>query len=207
MNVIAHLTSLLSILPILAAVGCFKDLRMLDSRFFLFFLVGICLIDLLGLSLSILTINNHFCYNIIIIWIGLFNVWLGKLLQSKILTLVSFMITLFCFWGVVLHLENFNKFIFMFTLLNLGAYSVLSLFRLTHLDINPLKSWKFWAYSSLSFFAFSTFSMFLFIDYIVENKSAMILNYYIVYNFIVTLIVNIFYSIAFLCLKKEKISL
>lgn len=207
MNFIAHLTSLLSLLPILLAIGCYKDLRMLDSRVFFFFLVGTCLIDLLGLGLSLFSINNHFCYNIIIIWIGLFNVLLSKILRLKLLTTFSFIVTFSCFWGIVLQLGTFNKFIFMLILLNLGINSVLSLFDLTHLKISLLKSWRFWAYSSLSFFAFSTFSMFLFIDYIVENKNTMILNYYIFYNFFVTLTVNIFYSISFLCLKKEKISL
>ncbi len=206
MIVLAHITSLLSIFPIIVALRYYQDLRIIDSKVFFFFLLGTCLIDLLGLGLSILSINNHFCYNIFLIWIGLYNVWLGYMLKSRILTSFSLYITLFCVWGITMQLDNFNKLLFIFTLLNLGTYSVLLLFRLTDISINPLKSSKFWAYSSLSFFAFSTFSMFVFIDYIVENRSVMILNFYTVYNFIVTLIVNILFSISFICLKKEKIS-
>jgi hypothetical protein len=177
----------------------------MESKVFFFFILGTCFIELLGLTLSICSINNHFCYNLILVWIGLYNIWLSKMIKSRILTLISLLVTVFCFWGVAMQLENFNKFLFIIFLLNLGINSVLLLARLTDLDINPLKSWQFWAYASIAFFAFSTFSMFLFIDYIIESKSMLIINFYIVYNFIVTLLVNIFYSISFLCLRKEKI--
>lgn len=201
----AFLIPLLNIFPVFTGLNVFLRLKSNKSLFFSYYLIITAICGMICLFLALNGKNNHWCYNCLqIIIFVLAGLIFYVEFQKRLILYITICVTLFLIVNTfIVGFCNFNQINFnmIFTLVGIMSASFLKDFMLKAIE-PQINEFEFWMYSGFFIFSFGSLFFNLFFHKIPTND--FLLKFYTIYQFLLNLITNFFFTKATLLLKHHE---
>ena len=199
-----YIASFEAIIPDIIGVFNFQQLRDKLSKPFLLYLILLSILEFISLYLSLHSISNHFFYNLLDLLTIIFFTYIFWIEENKII------VSLLAFALVGSFLNFFFRDPFTFKELNYYLiYLLVGIISLLYIAVSvtsknsiSFDSFRFWLFSGFLITSLTTINLYIFQPRIMLlSPSHILVQYYSFFNFIISTLQYLCFSIAFLCKK------
>lgn len=192
------------LIPVIIGFFKYQQLRDKLSKPFLLYLILLSILEIVSLYLSLQSISNHIIYNIIDLLTIIFFTYIFWIEENKII--VSLLTFAFVFSLVNFFYRDpffFNEMNYSLIYISVGFTSLFFISMSVTSKISlSLDSFRFWLFSGFLITSLTTINLYIFLPRIILlDPSHVLVQYYSFFNFIVSTLQYLCFSIAFLCKK------
>jgi len=193
-----------ALIPVIIGVFNYQRHRDIFSRPFLLYLILLSILECISLYLSLHSISNHFFYNLLDLLTIIFFTYIFWIEENKII------VSLLAFALVGSFLNFFFRDPFTFKELNYYLiYLLVGIISLLYFAVSvtsknsiSFDSFRFWLFSGFLITSLTTINLYIFQPRIMLlSPSHILVQYYSFFNFIISTLQYLCFSIAFLCKK------
>ncbi len=204
MRILQYIVTLEILFPLFFGLLNFKRFGDKIAKPFFIYICFITILEIIALYLSLNSINNHFVYNILDICTILLFLCLFWIEKNKSFWILFFLILIFSIGNLLIN----NPFVFkeknyfiIYLFVGIASILFISISITSNMPLT-FDSFRFWFYAGFIITSFSTLNLFIFFPRImVLNPSNILVKYFSFFNFIISTLQYLCFSIAFLCKK------
>ncbi len=193
-----------ALIPVILGVFYYKRLRDKLSKPFLLYLSLLSILEIISLCLSLRSISNHLFYNLLDLLTIIFFTYIFWIEENKILFSLLALAFIGSFFNFLFRDPfSFKEMNYFLIYLLVGFISLLFISMSVTSKISiSFDSFRFWLFSGFLITSLTTINLYIFLPRIILlDPSHVLVQYYSFFNFIISTLQYLCFSIAFLCKK------
>lgn len=193
-----------ALIPVIIGFFNYQRLRDKFSKPFLLYLIFLSILEIVSLYLSLQSRSNHIFYNLLDLITIVFFTYIFWIEGNKVLVSLLGLVFVFSLLNFLFRDPFFFKEMNYYLIyLSVGFISLLSIsMSVITKTVLSFDSFRFWLFSGFLITSLTTINLYIFLPRIILlDPSHILVQYYSFFNFIISTLQYLCFSIAFLCKK------